>query len=1484
MRKFLKIALGIVLTPVVLVVLLMLLVFLPPVQDFAVKEATEYASDATGMQVSIDRLRLTWLLDIDLQGVEAIDEVGDTLLKTEHCVVDLDLNEALDKRITVEDVTLKGVLVHSKKLIDGVCIDGSIREFCIEDAPVRLEDGISVRLPQTHLDEGDVTVTLLPTEEEPEDTTSGATKLKIEVASLIISNTDFHLSIPADTLGVDAHIGCLNLSNALVDLFENRFDSELLLTNTKAELLLGKDSVDVPRIDTLQLAEAIKIDSIKPLVYVRGIHLKLPDSWFKGNFFLNDSLGIDINSDWSREDIIQAAKPWLTEELKKLIFSRPRLQVDAGVNGTVGNAYLKLLRVRVPSWLCLTVKGEAHHILDSVGDLQANLLLQNEKDQGRMTAKAVVHKDKRSKNAPLTYDITMATKRLHMGHVLHQDSLGRLTMEAHLKGVGTDIQNAATHLAANLEVDELEWKKFCFEDIRFGANWGQRKGNIAFSIYHPDVTAEADMEARLSPERKRIVFEEMQSNICVDNFNLAAFGIVPKDSLAASVNLNLNATGGIKALHVDAHISDLIIQKPDTAIYNDPIHLTTILSADTTQFAMQTGDLDMAVNGRGSYVKILEKVDDFMAQLEKQIGERRLNQNELRRYLPDVSLKLNAGKKNNVYRFLALRGITYNDIRFGLRVHPEKGVRGGGRIYGTNTGTLQLDTLFMRMQQDTVGVNIDLRACNAKNNPQYTFDTKLHASLLPTGVSFLVQYLDEKGRKGIDMGAEVDVREDGFHIHFNPLDPVLAYRNFHLNEDNYLMLRRDNHVYANINLLADDGTGILLYSTPNEEALQDISVGFNKFNLGELSRALPYMPKITGLLHGDVHLVQTTQNLSVATELEINDMSYEGAPLGQVGLQAVYLPNADGTHFVDGSLLQMGMPIANFSGAYDPREEGDMKVDVDLERFPLTMVNGFLPEDLMKLSGVLMGNLHVKGSPSNPDINGKLINTNMGVKSEMYSLDLHFDDDTIGIDNGLLDLDKIKVRTAKGADPLVIDGLVHMEDLSQIAVDVSMQAKNYELINAKKTQKSVAYGKVYVDIDGTLKGKLDDLYLRGKLNVLGKSKLTYVLKDSPLSVEDELSDLVTFVDFNDTLKVAPVEETTTQNMHIDFDVNIDNTTQVNCLLSADGGSYVKIEGGGNLKLTASPNKELALNGRYTISEGTLKYTMMIIPLKSFLIKNGSYVEFNGPIANPILNITATERMRVNITQDNQSRSVNFDVGLSVLNTLENLGLDFQLSSPDDAYIQTELSAMTPEQRSKAAITMLATGMYVSDTGTSSSGTSALNAFLQSQINNFTGKVLKDVDLSLGVDLAQNETGKYTTDYSFRFAKRFWGNRISVIIGGSVSSGNSNEDSKLGKSLIDNVSVEYRLDKSATRYVNVFYNKKFQSVLEGEVIEMGAGIVLRRKSDRLGDLFIFRTKKKEQRELEKREQALKEAQEKEAQEKAKQVQETAVVEEGKEVRL
>ena len=187
-------------------------------------------------------------------------------------------------------------------------------------------------------------------------------------------------------------------------------------------------------------------------------------------------------------------------------------------------------------------------------------------------------------------------------------------------------------------------------------------------------------------------------------------------------------------------------------------------------------------------------------------------------------------------------------------------------------------------------------------------------------------------------------------------------------------------------------------------------------------------------------------------------------------------------------------------------------------------------------------------------------------------------------------------------------------------------------------------------------------------------------------------------------------------------------------------------------------------------------------------------------------------------------------------------LEFTLEAPEDMNVQNQIAQMTAEQRGRVAVTLMTTGMYLVEGSGSGGGfntTNALNAFLQSQIAGIAGKALNTIDLSLGVSNNATGRGTTTTDYSFRFAKRFWGNRVSLIVGGKVSAGSDAVNT--GQSIIDNVSIEYRLDKSGTRYVTLFYDNNYESVLEGEVLEMGVGLVLRPKTNRLGELFIFRKK-------------------------------------------
>ncbi len=89
--------------------------------------------------------------------------------------------------------------------------------------------------------------------------------------------------------------------------------------------------------------------------------------------------------------------------------------------------------------------------------------------------------------------------------------------------------------------------------------------------------------------------------------------------------------------------------------------------------------------------------------------------------------------------------------------------------------------------------------------------------------------------------------------------------------------------------------------------------------------------------------------------------------------------------------------------------------------------------------------------------------------------------------------------------------------------------------------------------------------------------------------------------------------------------------------------------------------------------------------------------------------------------------------------------------------------------------------------------SALNSVLSSQINSLMGN-LKNASVSVGIeDHDLSDTGGKRTDYSFRYSQRLFNNRFQIVIGGKVSTGeNATNDAE---SFIDNISLEYRLDRT-----------------------------------------------------------------------------------------
>ena len=828
-----------------------------------------------------------------------------------------------------------------------------------------------------------------------------------------------------------------------------------------------------------------------------------------------------------------------------------------------------------------------------------------------------------------------------------------------------------------------------------------------------------------------------------------------------------------------------------------------------------SGDMKLNLSARAGVYPLIRQSTRFVDVLMKQIDEKLLDHAALREALPSAIFSFSAGKENPLAYYMAMKNISFHDASMKFGTAPDWGINGKAAIHALKVDTLQLDTVFFTVKQDTTRMNLRAGVINGPKNPQFSFTTILTGEIRDRDAELIAEYKNGKGETGVLLGVNARPlvggrgKGDGLAFTLIPAEPIIAFRKFHFNENhNWIYLHKNMRVYANVDIWDDEGMGFRVHSVEGDTvSLQNIDVEIRRIRLDEITSVLPYFPEITGLFSAEAHYIQTEKDLQLSAEASIDELTYERQRIGDVTLGATWLPGEQGKQYLNAYLNHDKVEVLVADGKLLPTSTGkdSLEVNTTLEHFPLHIANVFIPDELVTLAGDMDGELSITGSTEHPLINGELILDSVSVLSRQYGANFLFDNRPVQLKNNRLIFDKFAIYTT-GKNPFTIDGYVDFRDMSRPMASLNLLAENYTLLNAKRTRESLVYGKVFADLRATIKGPLDGLNMRGNLNLLGNTDVSYVLTDSPLTVQDRLGSLVTFTSFSDTTTVVRQEVPTVSLGGLDMVmmVHIDPSVRVKVDLDASNDNRVELEGGGDLSMKYTPQGDLTLTGRYTLSGGLMKYSLPIIAVKEFAIDNGSYVEWTGNPMDPMLNFKATDRIRASVSEGENggTRMVNFDVSIVVKNRLDNLSFAFDVAAPDMG--------------------------------------SALNSVLSSQINSLMGN-LKNASVSVGVeDHDASDTGGKRTDYSFRYSQRLFNNRFQIVIGGKVSTGeNATNDAE---SFIDNISLEYRLDRTGTRYVRLFYDKNYESVLEGEITETGVGLVLRKKLDKLSELFIFKKKK------------------------------------------
>lgn len=1521
LKKIVKIFGIVIAIPIVLLLLAIFLLYLSPVQNYAVKKATDYLSQITPYSISLSSIHLQFPLNLVVNDVVVADK-GDTLLLVEQLRCSVQLMPLFEKQVEIDYIEISGTSVHTREMIDGLQLNGSVGLLRLSVRSIELEHERAV-VKQVLLSDADISVSYSASDSIVQDTIPEDTLALawfVEVAKTKLSNVHVSLFMPEDSIATSVNIGSLLLKQVTVDLKESVYglkqfsleDCSATYDLTSAEHTGGLD-VNHIAISDLQL----RIDSAKygkeeskvvlsrfsfeeqsglGIAYCAGkiesdsTTLRIPEfslrtlnksvieattdlPWKAVDAKLSEGrMSTKIEGRFSKEDVLLATDTSLANYFR--LFPDTLLNISAYFCGNLKQFTIDEVKAEIPAIASFSLNGEMNDIAKAQrkgtivlhGEVQNFDLLANRSDTlSRLFADSalvvldgavnlldsnivanvllLITGDSVTTCAEYNYvtqcyDLTMGIENVSIKNLIPEIPLLNLSMDINANGKGFDVFNDSTTMHANVDVQTITYDSLLLEQLSFSVDLDTLNARLLLTSDNPllGMDATGSIKTKSDDVRVNLLFD-------IGHVDLQGFG-VSQEAISSSMKVSLRAQTDLdKMYRIGSRIQDLKIITPEKTYFPDTLSLSANTCADSTRFRIRSGDFRVRAVAQKDLWTLMDDYNSFYLALSKDMDDKdaKLSLNILKALLPEATLSVQCGQHNLVQDYITALGYSFETFNLQFETSPLLGIDAETYLYGFQSDSLQLDTLRFFVKQDTAQIRYygGIRSTGlTPEQKKETFGAFVSGAVQDKGGTLNFVYVGNDRNVGARLKMEALLQENSIKIHFNP-EATMFFESFSFNEDNYIEISKDLRITGDVNFANAEDAGFHFYSLDDSLSKANLSLEIFNVDLEAVSASVPFIPDIKGMLTTDVHYVENNF-ITLACDAHISDFVYNGSSLGNEDIALVYLPQENDAHYVDATIVHNENEVFVFNGTYNSAESEILESQMQVNRFPLQLSSAFVPDLPVQLSGYINGDLTAEGVVSSPVVNGDISFDSVYMDIPLMGGELHFNEkEKVKIEESNLLFDKFSIY-AKGNNPFIVDGNIDFKKLTNPNLNLVMKATNYELLNAKRNNVSILYGKVFMNFNSIVMGNLSALQMMGKITLLGNTDVTYVMRDAPLDVNDELNNLVTFTNFSDTVQEEHAEEVNYDlgSISMNMTIEIEQGAQINADLNPSRSSYVQLKGGGLLNMNYSNESGLSLTGKYSLSNGELKYSLPVIPLKTFTISDGSYISWNGNPMNPTLNLTAIENVTTSVSVDDVARPVAFNVGVVITNSLDNMGLSFILSAPNDATVQGELTAMSEEDRSKYAVAMLITGAYLGSGG-NLSATGALSSYLQNQIDNILGSTQMGVDINVGITSAENsETGGTYTDYSFSFAKRFWNNRMSIIIGGTVSD-NQNQTDK--ETFIDNVALEWRLDNSGNRYVKLFFDKNNESILEGEITETGIGYVLRRQLSKLSDIFVFKSK-------------------------------------------
>ena len=804
-----------------------------------------------------------------------------------------------------------------------------------------------------------------------------------------------------------------------------------------------------------------------------------------------------------------------------------------------------------------------------------------------------------------------------------------------------------------------------------------------------------------------------------------------------------------------------------------------------------------------------------------------------------------------------------NDLKLSLTI--------GKIVYGTT----EIKDFVINVNSNQVALNYKISGANISNSQisldNFILDGKLADKTIFANVSSIAANQNKK----IVIHSQITKDKGNYKLAIDPKDFYLINNRWDISEDNYIEFGKEgiliHHFFIN------NTVSQLNIASVNDKFQDDLNITIKNFRLDDISEIIiKDSTLIKGSLNGNVLLKRVNDKYGIIADTKINNLAVRNIPIGNISFKA---DNPAAGKFDIDVNLSGNENNMTAKGFFVPNG-GDNSINIEtaIQSISMKTIEAFSMGQIKEASGKLSGNLLIQGAITAPEVTGELVFNDAFIKPALLNNRLELKHEIIQLKKGEIYFNSFTLSDAD-KHTAIIDGTVQVKQFKDFIFALNVNTTDFLLFNSTARDNKEFYGRMIIDSRIDINGPMTHLAVNGKLKMKKGSKFTFAVPEDKLTT-DKGEDVVEFEfpkELNPILSKAgnkAVQKSGFKGFDLSSIIEIDKQATLRLLMDPASTDSLVVKGEAALSYVIDRSGKMSLTGAYNLDEGSYFVSLESVIKKKFNIISGSTITWNGDPLDAEISINANYSVHTepyNLVADQISglsdaekgsykQRCSFLVLLKLRGEILHPVISFEIQlAPQDkgilgGSVNQKLNMLNENESelNKQVFALLILGRFVQENplqnqsgGTATMVRSTVGNFLSAQLNKWSSKVMPGTELNFDIQSYDDyQTGKAQgrTQVGIGIKKQLFNERLSVQIGGNIDVEGEKVKQNSANNITSDLTVEYKLTEDGRYKLKGFRHNQYEDVIEGQIVETGAGILYVHDFNKWKDFFKGSKKK------------------------------------------